>query len=173
MFDFCMYLHGSCISRPRALPCSKDFNISAAYPPLRPHLPLSTSSLPVVEGRKDGTSEAPVSHSARLLVLRTAAHRPLRWPRKKHQPPDETPEKYYFCTRDLKTVGLRVAFPTPCRLFHPQHLHTQPAADSSGSIAVFIETHRTAAVGPESGSGSRTSLKDKPLSRQRNIIHLI
>lgn len=73
----------------------------------------------------------------------------------------------HFLKTDPKTVGTRVAFSTPCRLFHPQHLHTQPAAGFAGSIAVFIKT-------AAAGSGFFLLLELNSRTNQtENIIHLI
>lgn len=94
-------------------------------PCLPPSLPPHAASQ-WLKGGKDGTSQAAVSHSARLLVLRTAACRPVRWPRGTRQPPDETPRSnYLFYTKtDLKLWPSAVAFPLLT------HTHTHPVASS-------------------------------------------
>lgn len=126
---------------------------------------LSLSSLPVVPGRKDGTSEVPaVRLSARLLVLRTAAWRPLRWPPDPHPPPDggrsrgriisvrAAPEN---CGPSCSIFPHPAAFSTP-NICTSRRLQTSPVASLGFFFLffiflIFIKTHRIAPAAAKSG----------------------
>ena len=161
--------------------------------PLPPSLPPSLpASLPPhaasqwLKGGKDGTSQAAVSHSARLLVLRTAACRPVRWPRRTRQPPDQTPRSnYLFYTKtDLKLWPTAVAFPllththTHTHTLSPlptlTHLHTQPAAGFT------VSQHRCFLLKPSGAAAAAAgsvfywdSTQGRSTERAENILHLI